>query len=218
MDWIGYSQPELAHARRLGATYCTTEWGSRGGSLVAPGGRVLAVVQDSKARRVTLAKWGWAFAGRTVLHGPKTALSQRPLSESWPRRRCLVLSDRWAHGLGGPPTFVFPFGRNHGFAIAALWMPSELDGKQVVSVVLLTVPACKELRHIAPEQPAIVLLDHIDCWLDPASTLRDLKMVLASHMLYEAQRFTPDVDDWLKAEKASRETSEAGHIIWGTTI
>ena len=208
MDVLSYDGDPLKQARRLGADYCTTRWD--GGDYIQRGGNVLAVLQDSRNRRVSLVRWGWEFAGQMVGHGPVAALSQRPLSLGWPKHRCLVMAESWglSHGFGAPPTVVYPFGRGWPFAIGALWSTYEIEGMKCGCVVLLTVPACKEIKHLQKEQPVLVIDDHVDRWLDPKATIRDLRPVMASHMFYSAYHYTPDLDQWLMGNQRAKEARE----------
>ncbi len=165
----------------------------------------LVVFQDRLNRRVAVARWGWEHAGRLVAHGPREALSQRPLSVAWPRHRCAVMVTAWMHanGSGLLPTIVQPFyGRGSTATLAALWMTTTgEDGKPLAAVVVLTVPACKELIEVNARQPAILPREHIDRWLDEATPLHALKRLLVSHMLYEAKHYQPEVKEW---ERLSR--------------
>lgn len=215
MQALGLTVPELDVARRYGAELVTTQWMARN-FLVRPGEDVVAVVQGQAQRRAILARWGWSWAGQSIAHGPVAALSQAPLSAAWPRHRCLVLADRWAlQASGMPPTSVYPFGQQRAFAIAALWVAVPIDDKSRAAVVLLTVPACSEVRPLAPEQPAIVIDDHVDLWLDPATPLKALRPVLASHLLYEVRHHTPDHEAWLAEQRRSRMRANVNPILWG---
>jgi len=215
MDLLCYDGEPQGHARRIGADYCTTRWD--GGHYIPHGGNVLSVFQDSRNRRVSLVRWGWEHAGRLLAHGPASALSQRPLSLAWPKHRCLVLAESWGigNGSGAPPTVVFPFGKGYPFAIGGLWSTCEIAGVTCGCVVILTVPACKELRHLQKEQPVVVIDEHIDRWLDPGATVRDLRPVMASHMFYSAHHYLPDVDQWLKGNQRAKEDRERRGWIYG---
>ncbi|MBA3686234.1 MAG: SOS response-associated peptidase family protein [Planctomycetes bacterium] len=208
MDALANTADLLVQAGEVGAAYAVVGWRPR--AYIRPGGAVLAVFHDQRTRRVGCARWGWDGTGpgpRTgplLAHGPCEALARPPLSAGFPRRRCLVLATAWMQGRAPVlPTIVQPLGAGVPFAVAALWSPIAIDGRATAAVVLLTVPACSELRAVAQRQLAVVPREHLDQWLDGCTPQPALRRLLVSHQFYEAYHHQPDPGAWRRLTQAA---------------
>ena len=151
-----------------------------------PTGPVLSIIQD-QTRRLGSMCWGWPRviegSQRLLLHSRAESVSRRAtFSEAFQRRRCVVLLTAWMEpqrGANGkprpgrwPPWVVIP-ADGEAMAVAALW--ECVDGGRVV---LMTTAACPLIAHISDRMPALLLGDHVDQWLDPATPAKRLHALL----------------------------------------
>lgn len=170
---------------------------------IAAGNEVPVVIQDS-TRRLGTMRWGWhrdAHRGGPILTGRAEDAATKPLLRpAMQRRRCLIAATGWYEwtdecGVRVPYAIkpclqVFP--------IAGLWesVPSSVDGHPVGHVVMLTVPASEQVRAIHPRMPAVLLDEHVDQWLDPASSLRVVRSLLTTFLFIhlQAYRVSSEID------------------------
>ena len=136
---------------------------------------------DETGRRVvTRLRWGlvpfWAKdvgIGARLINARAETVSDKPAYRAAFRaRRCLVPANGWFEwqraGRGKQPWFV-ALADGSPVSFAALWERWDKAGDSLETFTIITTEACESLTDIHHRQPAIIPLDRVADWLDPAS-------------------------------------------------
>lgn len=146
---------------------------------VAPGQPVVAVLNDGKANRAGLLKWGFVPGFRSpaatpfaLINAKAETLAEKPMFKSaLERKRCVILADgfyEWQKTAAGkkPHRFYLPDIRL--FPFAGIWNTFQNDrGEKVHTCAIITTTANALVETIHERMPVILTKTAERFWLDP---------------------------------------------------
>lgn len=156
---------------------------------VPPTEMIRVVLERDGERRLVAAKWGFrpfwtdtdGAAPRSWINArAETAAASPAFGPALRKRRCVIPADvfyEWDRAATPrQPYAIGPARDGDMLALAGIW--SETRGAAPTTAILTTMPN----QLVAPvhnRMPAILSLDLLDAWLDPAAELTELEPMLA---------------------------------------
>ena len=173
---------------------------------IAPSQNVLAVVERDSVREATQLQWGlipfWSKEAKAFINARVETIDEKPtFSESFQRRRCLIIADgfyEWER-LGKKISQPYYFQMKYGapFTFAGVWDRWKSNGNTINSCAIITTTANELLATIHHRMPVILPPESHDLWLSEESRAADLKDLLvpfsAAEMISHA--VSRDVND-----------------------
>src|SRR5688500_9939796 len=154
---------------------------------IAPGQTVLAIADFGRGAELASFVWGlipsWRRDGKGFINARCETLEARPsFSESFQQRRCLIPADgffEWRRLGRSKQPFYLQLKDESPFAFAGIW-DEENNGKELVtSCAIITTTANELVGPLHDRMPAILLPESYDVWLDPDTSVSELKKLLS---------------------------------------
>jgi len=172
---------------------------------IAPTQDVLTVVEREKQREVTSLQWGlipyWSKEAKGSINARVETIEQKStFSESFLRRRCLILADgfyEWERNGKVSQPYYFQMKDGKPFAFAGIWDRWRSNDRTITSCAIITTTANELLAEIHHRMPVILEPEAYDLWLNEDSRPADLKQILLPFPASEMMSFTVsrDVND-----------------------
>jgi putative SOS response-associated peptidase YedK len=149
---------------------------------IAPGQKVLAVLNDGQKNRVGLIKWGYLPAlgmeksfGTGIINAKAETLAEKPLFQSaFAHKRCVILADgfyEWKRHPDGKTPIRILMEDESIFALAGIWNTfMGTDGEKVSTCTILTTSANGLVSPIHDRMPVILTAESEKIWMDPKIT------------------------------------------------
>jgi len=149
---------------------------------VAPGQKVLAVLNDGQKNRVGSIQWGYVpsyakEAGATtgIINAKAETLAEKPLFQTaLAHQRCVILADgfyEWKKTDSGKAPMRILMEDESIFPMAGIWnVLTRSDGTKVSSCAIITTSANVALAPIHDRMPAILTPENEKIWLNPLVT------------------------------------------------
>ncbi|MFX3617135.1 MAG: SOS response-associated peptidase [Sporolactobacillus sp.] len=149
---------------------------------IAPGQKILAVINDGTNNRLGYLHWGlippWAKdkrIGYKLINARAESLAEKPSFRSaFSQKRCLIIADsfyEWKHDAEKKKTktpFRFRLKSGELFAMAGLWERWQSpQGKQLFSCTIITTEANERMAPIHERMPVILRKEDEPLWLNP---------------------------------------------------
>jgi putative SOS response-associated peptidase YedK len=175
---------------------------------VTPGRAVAAVREHDGRRRLDALQWGlvpfWAkdaSIGRKLVNARLDSVETKPaFREAWQRRRCLIPASgfyEWSEPQGGRkrPYFIRS-GAEPLLALAGLWERWRTPtGEKLETCVIVTTDANAQLEPIHDRMPLLVPRDAQALWLDPTSSMEDVRRLAERETALDVQPVGFGVND-----------------------
>ena len=175
---------------------------------LTPGQAVAVVREHEGRRRLDALQWGlipfWAKdpkIGRRLVNARLDSVAAKPaFREAWQRRRCLIPASgfyEWSEPRGGRkrPYFIRPSDEPL-LAIAGLWERWRTpSGEKLETCVIVTTDATPTLVKIHDRMPLLIPRDAQALWLDPRSSLDDVRTLAERPPALDAQPVGFGVND-----------------------
>lgn len=169
---------------RLAADALGADFDARDHSDRAPTKNVLFITSGEQGQH-RLREGAWGLVPWKAKDVPQQALfnaridiidTSSAFKDAWGTKRCLIPADGfYLTGKDGDTWFVHkPGGRP--FSFAGLWAYNGRLG--ITSCTFITMPAREPVAQLHRTQPAILAPEAYDLWLDPATSSKDLKLLL----------------------------------------
>lgn len=169
---------------------------------IAPGMRVLAVINDGQQNRVGYLRWGLIppFAksekmGYKLINARAETLMERPSFRSaFLNRRCLIIADsfyEWIHDASGKTKqpMRIQLSSQPLFMMAGLWERwKSPDGETLYSCTIITTEANTLMAPIHNRMPVILRPEDEARWLDP--TLHSAEMLQQMLCPFDPEQMT----------------------------
>jgi putative SOS response-associated peptidase YedK len=191
---------------------------------IAPTQEVLVVTDFGSGLELTKLVWGLIPArsidGKRFINvRAETIETRSSFSESFKRRRCLVLADgffEWKRSAKSKQPYYFQMTDALPFAFAGIW-DSWRTQEQIKACAIITTTANETLKPIHDRMPVILRPETYDLWLDPqtdSASLRKLLVpfptpMLSSYPVSRAVNFTQNDSP----ELINRDDSEIGTTL-----
>ena len=108
----------------------------------------------------------------------ETIESRASFSESFRRRRCLILADgffEWKRSFGSKQPYFIHMSDESAFAFAGIW---DSSGNEAPSCAIITTTANETLKPIHERMPVILGPESYSLWLDPQAHFAALRKLL----------------------------------------
>lgn len=153
---------------------------------IAPSQPILAVTESEGQRKLGLFDWGlvpsWSNEAAGFINARAETLElKQSFSDSFQRRRCLILADgfyEWQKRGKTRQPFYFQLQDEMPFAFAGIWDEWRRDGISKISCAIITTTPNELLAGIHDRMPAILAPDAYDRWLQKDSHSEDLTQML----------------------------------------
>jgi putative SOS response-associated peptidase YedK len=157
---------------------------------VAPMQNAPVVMLDSGQRLLRMMRWGlvpyWAkdesIAAKLINARAETITEKPSFSQAFAKRRCLVLADgfyEWSKQDGKKTPHYFYLRGGQPFAIAGIFdHRCTIKNEDLYTFTIITTAANDLLQGIHERMPVILGPDAEAIWLDPATSLEQLLMLL----------------------------------------
>ena len=150
---------------------------------IAPTQDVLVVRSPAEAE---LFHWGlipsWSKEPKGIINARSETLETKAsFSESFQRRRCLVLADgfyEWQRTGRARKAFYFQMKDGSPFAFAGIWDRWRNGNTRINSCAIITTDANEVLQPVHDRMPVILRPENYDGWLDPRANSTELKRLL----------------------------------------
>ena len=177
---------------------------------IAPSQNVLAVIQRGVEREALFLQWGlipsWSKDGKGFINARSETIADKPsFSESFQRRRCLILADgfyEWQRSGKIAQPYFFQMQDESPFAFAGIWDEWRGDGNAITSCAIITTKANELLASIHDRMPVILRSQSYDAWLEGNYDHAKLRNLLApfpaTEMMSHAVSYDvnhPKIDD-----------------------
>ncbi len=177
---------------------------------IAPSQSVLTVVQRESKREAAFLHWGlipsWSKEPKGFINARFETIAEKPsFSESFQRRRCLILADafyEWQRSGKMAQPYVFQMKDELPFAFAGIWDEWRGHEISITSCAIITTTANELLATIHDRMPVILRSQSYDAWLNgdskPANLINLLAPFPASEMRSHAVSYdvnSPKMDD-----------------------
>lgn len=188
---------------------------------IAPTQEVLVIADLGKGLELTKLVWGLIPArsndGKIFINARSETIDIKPsFSESFRRRRCLILADgffEWKHSGKSKQPHYFQMNDASTFAFAGIW-DNWGTQKRIASCAIVTTAANEAMEPIHHRMPVILPPESYRVWLNPradAASLRKLLVsfpasTMSSHPVSRAVNFTQNDSP----ELINREDCEIG--------
>lgn len=191
---------------------------------IAPTQEVLVIADFGSGLELRKLVWGFIPArsndGKRFINVRAETIDIKPsFSESFRRRRCLVLADgffEWKRSAKSKQPYYFQLSDGSAFAFAGIW-DSWGTPKRTASCALVTTTANETMAPIHDRMPVILSPETYRLWLDPGTDLAALRKLLvpfpaskmSSHPVSRAVNFTQNDSP----ELIDREDNEIGTTL-----
>lgn len=157
---------------------------------IAPTDQIPIVRVDPRdgARELVMARWGlipfWMKEKPKVPHINARAETVHTLPlfrEAFAKRRCLIPATgfyEWQTRADGKQPYRFIRTDLEPFAFAGLWEFSRLGGEDTVSAAIIVGEPNPLVAGVHDRMPVMLMPEDHDRWLDPATTVDDLRALL----------------------------------------
>jgi putative SOS response-associated peptidase YedK len=164
---------------------------------IAPSQMIPVVEFAGKSRRVSLMRWGLTPSWAKAKVGPRgglrlpdfinarseTASSKPSFRTAFRHRRCIVPADgffEWKkESDGSKKAHCIRFRDRQVFGMAAIWEAwTSSEGELRQGVCVLTTQGNSEVKALHDRMPVVLHPDHYEFWLNPASALAPLEVLL----------------------------------------
>ena len=154
---------------------------------IAPTQEILVAGDFGNGLELTKLVWGLIPArsvdGKRFINVRAETIESKPIfSESFKRRRCLVLADgffEWKHSAKSKQPYYFQMADESPFAFAGIW---DIWGRQKqISCAIITTAANETLEPIHHRMPAILSPESYQLWLDPQADPASLRKLLVPY-------------------------------------
>lgn len=153
---------------------------------IAPSQPILAVTENDGRRNLGLFDWGLVPSWSTEASGfinarAETLELKRSFSDSFQRRRCLILADgfyEWQKRGKAKQPFYFQLRDEMPFAFAGIWDEWRRDGVSKMSCAIITTTPNELLAAIHDRMPAMLPPEAYDEWLDNRAQPEELTRML----------------------------------------
>ena len=153
---------------------------------VAPTQDVFVVADFGKGAELTKLSWGLIPAqsteGKRFINARGETIESKPsFSESFRRRRCLILADgffEWKRSGKSKRPYYFQMSDESQFAFAGIW-DSWAAKEQLTTCAIVTTAANETLRPIHDRMPVILHPESYHSWLNPQTDPASLRELLA---------------------------------------
>ena len=144
----------------------------------------------------------------------ETIETRASFSESFRRRRCLILADgffEWKQSFGAKQPHYIHMTDESAFAFAGIW---DVFGNEGPSCAIITTTANETLKPIHERMPVILCPDTYSVWLNPQTPFAELRKLLvpfaaATMSSYPVSRLVNSVQND-NPELIKREDNEVG--------
>lgn len=155
---------------------------------IAPTQDVFVVADLGRGPELTRLSWGLIPArsvdGKRFINAREETIESKPsFSESFKRRRCLILADgfyEWKRSGKSKKPYYFQMTDESQFAFAGIWDSWGLRDR-ITTCAIVTTTANETLEPIHNRMPVILRPDSYDRWLDPQTDPADLRNLLVPH-------------------------------------
>jgi putative SOS response-associated peptidase YedK len=150
---------------------------------IAPTQPVITVVSPEEAREMV---WGlipsWSKEPKPIINARAETLDNKAsFSESFQRRRCLILADgfyEWRRTGKARQAFYFQMKDGRAFAFAGIWDRWRKNETSIKSCAIITTAANELLEPVHDRMPVILPEDKYELWLDEKVSPAELKKLL----------------------------------------
>jgi putative SOS response-associated peptidase YedK len=150
---------------------------------IAPTQPVLALLNVDQAEELT---WGlipnWSNEAKGSINARAETIEQKAtFSESFQRRRCLILADgfyEWRRVGKARQAFYFQMADERAFAFAGIWDRWKKGEVRIKSCAIITTTANGLLTPVHDRMPVILREESYDLWLNPQVDSGELKKLL----------------------------------------
>jgi putative SOS response-associated peptidase YedK len=154
---------------------------------IAPTQEVIVVADFGDGPELTKLVWGLIPARSTdgkrfINVRAETIEIKSSFSESFKRRRCLIIADgffEWKRSARSKQAYYFQMTDGSQFAFAGIW--DSWRNEQVKSCAIITTTANETLAPIHDRMPVILRPESYDLWLDPQATAVSLRKLLVPY-------------------------------------
>ena len=162
---------------------------------IAPTQDVLVVASDKRGTRLGLLRWGFVPAwaddpsiGSRMINARAESLLDKPaFKQAAVSRRCLVPADgfyEWAAEDGHKVPYWIHSPDREPMGFAGVWERWHHRGTEpVFSMVIITVDANDQIRHLHDRMPAIVPAADRKAWLDTETPIAEALSLLKPYEL-----------------------------------
>jgi len=152
---------------------------------VAPGQKVLSIINDGKNNRAGLLKWGYVPTFATnenirnhLINAKAETVTEKPaFASSFKNRRCLILADgfyEWRRDGRQRIPMRFVLKNKSLFPMAGLWNTFiRPDGSKLHTCIILTTEANSIVANVHDRMPVILSLKDAQTWLNPLPSNKD---------------------------------------------
>jgi putative SOS response-associated peptidase YedK len=171
---------------------------------IAPTQPIVAIWHTMAGREARLVRWGfvpnWIKDPRPfplVINARVEGITEKPtFRDAMKHQRCIIPANGYYEWRAGPGKSRIPYyvtlKDKQPFAFAGLYSTWEgPDGEEVDTAAIVTVPAKNELAEIHDREPAILLGDSVEQWLDVRSVRAAAAEQLALPLPPGMARFHP---------------------------
>ena len=154
---------------------------------IAPTQDVFVIADFGSGLELTKLGWGLIPArssdGKRFINVRAETIELKPsFSESFRRRRCLILADgffEWKRSGRSKQPYYFQMSDESPFAFAGIW-DSWGTKERITSCAIVTINANEILEPIHDRMPVILPPESYHCWLNPQTDPVVLRKLLAS--------------------------------------
>ena len=155
---------------------------------IAPTQEVVVIADFGSGLELTKLVWGLIPArssdGKRFINVRAETIETKPsFSESFKRRRCLILADgffEWKRSAGSKQPYYFQMSDESPFAFAGIW-DSWLTRERISSCAIITTTANETLKPIHDRMPVILRPESYHLWLDAQTDTSFLRTLLPLH-------------------------------------
>ncbi|TGB03919.1 SOS response-associated peptidase [Halobacillus salinus] len=151
---------------------------------IAPGQKVLAVIQTREGKRAGMMYWGlvpsWAKdpqIGYKMINARSETAHEKPsFKRLMAEKRCLIIADsfyEWKKTESGKqPVRIFPENRSL-FAFAGLWDHWKTEDEERFTCTILTQEANEFMQQVHHRMPVILPKEQQEQWIEPVKWSSD---------------------------------------------
>src|SRR6185295_12956392 len=160
---------------------------------IAPTQPVVTVIGDHVEDLV----WGlipsWSKEPKPIINArAETLVDKASFSESFQRRRCLILADgfyEWRRVGKARQAFYFQLKNGRAFAFAGIWDRWRNNETTIKSCAIITTDANELLEPVHDRMPVILPEDKYQLWLNEEVSPTELKKLLEPYPSEEMQSY-----------------------------
>lgn len=150
---------------------------------ISPGNDIISVIYDGNVYRIGLLKWGYLpnfpIKDRNgfINARAETIFDKPSFKKAALKQRCVVLADGYYEwDKERQPMRITTDGKF--FSMAGIWNTTEVDGKKVHTVAIITTTAHDNISDVHNRMPVILDYQAEKIWLDPNKDIEELQAVL----------------------------------------